>query len=63
MLPNLFCYGYTNAAAAFFVFLILEQLLKPIARAARVAGDAADQALPQAGLSLRHKLLFGLERL
>ena len=48
-----------NGAAGFFVYLILEQLLRPVARAAATRSGALAPP-PRAGISLRTKLLIGL---
>lgn len=49
-----------NAAAAFFLYLGLELLLRPIVRDAAKHLDASDDLPLVAALSLRQKLLFGL---
>lgn len=49
-----------NATAAYFIFLILEQLLRPIVRSAAAKLDANNQSAPPTALTLRQKLLFGL---
>lgn len=49
-----------NGTAAFFVYLILEYLLRPIARSAVVSQPAVTHGLPRPAVSLRRKLLFGL---
>jgi class 3 adenylate cyclase len=49
-----------NATAAYFIFLILEQLLRPVVRHAAAQLDANDQSPPPTTLTLRQKLLFGL---
>ncbi len=49
-----------NATAAFFIYLILEYLLGPIARSAASSQEAASDALPRPAVSLRRKLMFGL---
>ncbi len=49
-----------NGTAAFFIYLILEYLLRPIARSAAVHREADPRALPRPAVSLRKKLMFGL---
>jgi adenylate cyclase len=49
-----------NATAAFFIYLILEYLLRPIARSAAISRDSGMGALPRPAVSLRRKLMFGL---
>jgi class 3 adenylate cyclase len=49
-----------NATAAYFIYLILEQLLRPIVRKAVAGIDADDHRPPPATLTLRQKLYLGL---
>ena len=49
-----------NGTAAFFIYLILEYLLRPIARSAAILREADGHALPRPAVSLRKKLMFGL---
>lgn len=49
-----------NVTAAYFIFLILEQLMRPVLRRAVADLGADGKTPPRAPLSLRQKLLFGL---